>query len=79
MYSYPNYWDDLSRKLGFSVSSPVPATKETGDSNVALIIVGMRGAGKTHMSEAIASTLGLGLVDADQVRILIHFEFSFSY
>ncbi|KAI6130969.1 EPSP synthase-domain-containing protein [Pisolithus croceorrhizus] len=73
--TWPNWWDDLENKLGVKVegvelpkpakpahSSPAPKTPETIPS---ILLVGMRGSGKTYIGELAARALSLPLLDFD--------------
>ncbi|KAI6129330.1 EPSP synthase-domain-containing protein [Pisolithus croceorrhizus] len=73
--TWPNWWDDLENKLGVKVegvelpkpakpahTSPAPKTPETIPS---ILLVGMRGSGKTYIGELAARALSLPLLDFD--------------
>jgi len=66
--TYPEFWDDVVNKMGFDVagvSGPLapPWTEQT------LVVVGMRGAGKTTMSRVAAKHLGFECVDMDDEMV----------
>ncbi|CCM01245.1 uncharacterized protein FIBRA_03294 [Fibroporia radiculosa] len=74
--TWPNWWDDLVNKIGIDVegvelpvshsvaSASGPATEDTAAS---IIIIGMRGSGKTYIGQLSASVLGWQFLDADAV------------
>jgi pentafunctional AROM polypeptide len=66
--TYPEFWDDLKNKLHAEV---VAAAQEAGTGATAVrgkvVLVGMRGAGKTGLARAAGSALGLPAVDLDDV------------
>lgn len=68
--TWPGWWDTLYTQLGVklegrSPSSQKPASKATASNSI--VLVGMRGAGKTSLGEATATVLGLKFVDVDIV------------
>ncbi|DAZ95245.1 TPA: hypothetical protein N0F65_002357 [Lagenidium giganteum] len=71
--TYPEYWDDVQRKLGLQVAPVLEdATQanaadqaQEGQEAPALFVVGMRGAGKSSLAKAAAQTLGLTVLDMD--------------
>ncbi|GAA5985323.1 hypothetical protein JCM11641_005394 [Rhodosporidiobolus odoratus] len=76
--TWPSWWDDLSRKIGVQVvgveldNSPVASTsapipRHTTDASI--FILGMRGAGKTHIGRIGAAALGWPVLDADEMFI----------
>ncbi|KAF8528456.1 aromatic amino acid family biosynthesis-like protein [Hysterangium stoloniferum] len=72
--TWPNWWDDLHNKIGISiegvelqgqgVSGRVQLTRESAAS---VILIGMRGAGKTYVGGLAAATLDREFIDADVV------------
>ncbi|KAJ2663327.1 3-dehydroquinate dehydratase (3-dehydroquinase) [Coemansia sp. RSA 1200] len=74
--TWPQWWDVLARDLGAPTAGvdPAPAVhasgKDAGGSsagpgNASVVIIGMRGVGKTALGTAAAKALGLGFVDMD--------------
>ncbi|KAG8997108.1 3-dehydroquinate dehydratase (3-dehydroquinase) [Tulasnella sp. JGI-2019a] len=72
--TWPNWWDDLENKIGLSVegvelkSKPPSgiAGRYSYPSNASIVLIGMRGAGKTYIGDLAASTLGLEFIDVDE-------------
>ncbi|KAF7984960.1 hypothetical protein HWV62_9901 [Athelia sp. TMB] len=73
--TWPNWWDDLANKIGIDVEgvdlaaaepAPAPASADAGGS---IVLIGMRGSGKTFIGTLAAAVLGWAFVDADA-----HFE-----
>ncbi|KAG8683910.1 3-dehydroquinate dehydratase (3-dehydroquinase) [Ceratobasidium sp. 394] len=67
--TWPNWWDDLTNKIGIDVEGIElahngPAVAKY-DPEATIIIVGMRGAGKTHIGGIAAAALGWTFIDAD--------------
>ncbi|EIN05489.1 Pentafunctional AroM protein [Punctularia strigosozonata HHB-11173 SS5] len=74
--TWPNWWDDLQNKIGLQVEG-VDLAAETAHTSVAnsgtpspqpapsVVIIGMRGTGKTYIGELAAKTLGWPCIDAD--------------
>lgn len=70
--TWPNWWDDLENRLGVKVegvelpkpvkTNPAPKTPETIPS---ILLIGMRGSGKTYIGELAARALSLPLLDFD--------------
>ncbi|KAI0261231.1 aromatic amino acid family biosynthesis-like protein [Gloeopeniophorella convolvens] len=68
--TWPNWWDDLQNKIGLQVvgvevgqvADHAP-TKQ--DAAASVVIIGMRGSGKTFVGELAATTLGWSFIDAD--------------
>ncbi|ORE06034.1 Pentafunctional AroM protein [Rhizopus microsporus var. microsporus] len=80
--TWPTWWDDLERKLGVRLNgidlgarlankTTLGRNKPTSktDQSQSLVIVGMRGAGKTTLGQYAAKALGFNFIDVDQ-----HFE-----
>ncbi|TFK37120.1 Shikimate dehydrogenase [Crucibulum laeve] len=76
--TWPNWWDDLENKIGIkvegvdlaSISSEASASgTQNHDADASVVLIGMRGSGKTFVGEHAASALGWTCVDADT-----HFE-----
>eukprot|EP00668_Euglena_longa_P033180 GGOE01042710.1.p1 GENE.GGOE01042710.1~~GGOE01042710.1.p1 ORF type:complete len:1501 (+),score=423.57 GGOE01042710.1:568-4503(+) len=81
--TYPEFWDDLVRKMGIAVSSPPtelqrkralgsmehPPNKKARVSpdSASVVLIGMRGAGKTTLGTAAAKALGWRCIDLDDV------------
>ncbi|TRM59087.1 EPSP synthase-domain-containing protein [Schizophyllum amplum] len=71
--TWPNWWDDLNGKLGIHVEGvdlgwvqpPPPAAAGRGPSEKSVIIIGMRGSGKTHVGQLAGAALGWSFRDAD--------------
>ncbi|KAK7689594.1 hypothetical protein QCA50_007386 [Cerrena zonata] len=72
--TWPNWWDDLENKIGLKVegvdlaSIDVSAShsgSETPAEESSVVIIGMRGSGKTFIGELAATTLGWRFIDAD--------------
>ncbi|KAI0828504.1 aromatic amino acid family biosynthesis-like protein [Trametes gibbosa] len=72
--TWPNWWDDLENKIGLEVEGVelpflhdiASASRPTEDaSRASVVLIGMRGSGKTFIGELAASTLGWQFVDAD--------------
>lgn len=73
--TWPSWWDDLERKVGISLagvelpdvpvaSSSKPAIhRHSTDSSI--FVLGMRGAGKTHIGKVGGAALGWPILDAD--------------
>lgn len=74
--TWPSWWDDLSRKIGITISgvelsdSPVASTSQPiprHSTDASIFILGMRGAGKTHIGKIGAAALGWPVLDADDM------------
>ncbi|KAK4057879.1 hypothetical protein OIO90_001098 [Microbotryomycetes sp. JL221] len=74
--TWPSWWDDLSRKIGISVSgvelsdSPTASTSRPiprHSTDASIFVLGMRGAGKTHIGKIGAAALGWPVLDADDM------------
>nr|GAT58910.1 predicted protein [Mycena chlorophos] len=73
--TWPNWWDDLENKIGFSVqgvdlTSLNAASSASGitatEPSASILLIGMRGSGKTFTAQIAASTLSWTCLDADQ-------------
>uniref|UniRef100_A0A7S1NAR1 Pentafunctional AROM polypeptide n=1 Tax=Eutreptiella gymnastica TaxID=73025 RepID=A0A7S1NAR1_9EUGL len=76
--TYPAFWDDLRNVMGVSVaagpehSAPPPtaaaaAAAPAPDAAETVVLIGMRGAGKTTLGKAAAAALGRQFLDLDHV------------
>ncbi|KAF8880512.1 Shikimate dehydrogenase [Infundibulicybe gibba] len=72
--TWPNWWDDLENKIGLKVEGIDLASASTNasasgtsdqDASPSVILIGMRGSGKTFIGEQAASALGWTCLDAD--------------
>ncbi|KAH7912894.1 EPSP synthase-domain-containing protein [Hygrophoropsis aurantiaca] len=72
--TWPNWWDDLENKIGLKVEgvelqsaeSVASASGTTAhDASASVVIIGMRGSGKTHIGKLSAASLDWPFVDAD--------------
>ncbi|KAH9944655.1 aromatic amino acid family biosynthesis-like protein [Amylocystis lapponica] len=72
--TWPNWWDDLENKIGLKVEGVELPAAESGasasrpadaDAQASVIIIGMRGSGKTTIGELAASILDWHFIDAD--------------
>ncbi|KIJ49332.1 hypothetical protein M422DRAFT_27676 [Sphaerobolus stellatus SS14] len=67
------WWDDLHNKIGISVEgvdlekASGSGSQATHDPAASLFIIGMRGAGKSHIARLSGETLDWEIVDADSV------------
>ncbi|KAG7089760.1 hypothetical protein E1B28_011414 [Marasmius oreades] len=74
--TWPNWWDDLQNKIGIQVhgvelshTHSSASTNSKPGSDTSIILIGMRGSGKSFIGERAATSLGWTFVDADT-----HFE-----
>ncbi|KAG0164863.1 3-dehydroquinate dehydratase (3-dehydroquinase) [Apophysomyces sp. BC1034] len=83
--TWPTWWDDLEHKLGVRLNGIDQGMKQSQSSNIlgrarhtkssktdhgkSIVIIGMRGVGKTTLGQHAAKVLGFKFVDVDQ-----HFE-----
>ncbi|EIW69636.1 hypothetical protein TREMEDRAFT_44120 [Tremella mesenterica DSM 1558] len=74
--TWPNFWDDLSNKIGIHsdgvelVNHQASSSQSNGHvqpSDLPIFLIGMRGAGKTYIGQLAASTLLCPYIDADVV------------
>lgn len=75
--TWPSWWDDLERNIGIKSEGVELEAKPTTvvrrhSSDASILILGMRGAGKTHIGKIGAAALGWPVLDADAM-----FETSF--
>ncbi|KAH8078727.1 aromatic amino acid family biosynthesis-like protein [Cristinia sonorae] len=77
--TWPNWWDDLENKIGLQVEgveldhgSSSPSGQETTNSSASVVIVGMRGSGKSYIGQLAASALSWTFLDADPVFEIKH-------
>ncbi|KAF5381748.1 hypothetical protein D9615_005411 [Tricholomella constricta] len=72
--TWPNWWDDLENKIGLKVegvdlASIAPKASASGtrspDTSASVVVIGMRGSGKTFVGKAAASALSWTFLDAD--------------
>ncbi|EJD41005.1 Pentafunctional AroM protein [Auricularia subglabra TFB-10046 SS5] len=73
--TWPNWWDDLENKIGLKVegvdlqathAGPSNSTSETAEvKEKSVFVIGMRGAGKTHVGKLAAHALGKDWTFAD--------------
>ncbi|TFY56021.1 hypothetical protein EVG20_g9094, partial [Dentipellis fragilis] len=78
--TWPNWWDDLENKIGLKVegveltdASHASASKPTEQKDSAsVVIIGMRGSGKTHIGGLAATVLDWPFVDADEYFVKKH-------
>ncbi|KAI9451848.1 Pentafunctional AroM protein [Russula earlei] len=76
--TWPNWWDDLENKIGLKVEGvelhqAADHASTEKDAAPSVVIIGMRGSGKTFVGELASTTLGWSFVDAD-----VYFEQKFS-
>ncbi|KAL0064537.1 hypothetical protein AAF712_008482 [Marasmius tenuissimus] len=74
--TWPNWWDDLQNKIGVRVqgvelpqdahpSSSAKKSNVSSGSASSIIVVGMRGSGKSYIGSLAASSLNWSFIDAD--------------
>lgn len=73
--TWPNWWDDLENKIGLKVGgielpraeSSTTATSGTPSpaASASVILIGMRGSGKTHVGNIASAALSRQFIDAD--------------
>ncbi|CAJ0841439.1 6705_t:CDS:2 [Entrophospora sp. SA101] len=75
--TWPNWWDDLESKLGVKLvgvdlgpkqddNKTTTATTTANEKNKSIILIGMRGVGKTTMGQFAAKMLNYKFLDVDQ-------------
>jgi pentafunctional AROM polypeptide len=73
--TWPNFWDDLQNKIGIEFDGVEleahnqASTSGSSVHNSPVILIGMRGAGKTYIGQVAAEVLGGEYTDADDVFI----------
>ncbi|GAA6010072.1 hypothetical protein JCM11491_005854 [Sporobolomyces phaffii] len=86
--TWPSWWDDLARKIGINVvgveldDSPVASTSAPiprHSTDASIFVLGMRGAGKTHISRIGAAALGWPVLDADEMFVTEYGETAKEY
>ncbi|KAF7377655.1 Pentafunctional AROM polypeptide [Mycena sanguinolenta] len=74
--TWPNWWDDLENKIGINVQGiSLESVHSVGsasgtvsqDASASIVLIGMRGSGKTFTGHLAASTLSWPCIDADVV------------
>ncbi|KAF7369066.1 Pentafunctional AROM polypeptide [Mycena venus] len=74
--TWPNWWDDLENKIGLNVQGvQLGSINSVGsasgtvsqDASASIVLIGMRGSGKTFTGHLVASTLSWTCIDADTV------------
>ncbi|KAI0251026.1 EPSP synthase-domain-containing protein [Lactifluus subvellereus] len=68
--TWPNWWDDLENKIGLKVvgvelGQTADHASAKQDAAPSVLVIGMRGSGKTFVGELAAATLGWSFIDAD--------------
>lgn len=68
--TWPSWWDDLVNRIGIKtegveLQGPSVASTSKDTSDASIFILGMRGAGKTHIGKVGASALEWPVLDAD--------------
>jgi pentafunctional AROM polypeptide len=69
--TYPEYWDHLRLHLGATLASADshPEEEVLAPGSTHVILIGMRGAGKTTMGRELARRMGRAFVDMDDVAV----------
>ncbi|KAJ3811421.1 Shikimate dehydrogenase [Lentinula lateritia] len=75
--TWPNWWDDLQNKIGLEVKGVELSTPSVSFSSAPLspksvILIGMRGSGKTFIGDLAASALRWTFIDADNYFETVH-------
>ncbi|KAM0746384.1 Shikimate dehydrogenase [Meredithblackwellia eburnea MCA 4105] len=75
--TWPSWWDDLARKIGISIEGtelpevPVASSSKPvihrHSTDASILVLGMRGAGKTHIGKVGGAALGWPILDADSM------------
>ncbi|KAF8201152.1 Shikimate dehydrogenase [Mycena galopus ATCC 62051] len=74
--TWPNWWDDLENKIGINVQGVnLESVHSVGsasgtvsqDASASIVLIGMRGSGKTFTGQLVSSTLSWTCIDADAV------------
>jgi pentafunctional AROM polypeptide len=73
--TWPNWWDDLENKIGLKVGGiELPRAESSTDAtsgtpspaaSASVILIGMRGSGKTHVGTLASTALSRRFIDAD--------------
>ncbi|THH32189.1 hypothetical protein EUX98_g1984 [Antrodiella citrinella] len=71
--TWPNWWDDLVNKIGLdvegveleTVESASPSGDNIAKNSASVVLIGMRGSGKSYIGKLAASALSWTFVDAD--------------
>jgi pentafunctional AROM polypeptide len=69
--TWPSWWDDLSNSIGIKMDgielapSASTSTSAPRTQDASIFLLGMRGAGKTHLGKIGAASLGWPVLDAD--------------
>ncbi|KAF9561251.1 Shikimate dehydrogenase [Agrocybe pediades] len=73
--TWPNWWDDLENKIGIKVegvqleaasSDSSASGTRTHEPNASVVLIGMRGTGKSYIGNLAAAALAWPCVDADE-------------
>ncbi|KAJ1965812.1 3-dehydroquinate dehydratase (3-dehydroquinase) [Dipsacomyces acuminosporus] len=71
--TWPQWWDVLARDLGAPIAGSDPAPLKAAESKptnasaaASVVVIGMRGVGKSTLGKAAAQALGLEFVDMDE-------------
>lgn len=74
--TWPNFWDDLQNKIGVEFdgveldqSKQASTSGTSGVRDTPVLLIGMRGAGKSYIGQLAAEVLGSEHVDADEVFV----------
>lgn len=73
--TWPNFWDDLQNKIGIQFDGveidthKQASTSGTSGHDSPVLLIGMRGAGKTYIGQIAAECLGGEYTDADDVFV----------
>ncbi|KAF9240000.1 EPSP synthase-domain-containing protein [Melanogaster broomeanus] len=83
--TWPNWWDDLENKIGIkaegveiphshpaSAATPSPSKPLSPSTTPSILLVGMRGSGKSHIGVLTSRTLSLPLLDFDDHFASLH-------
>ncbi|KLO15168.1 Pentafunctional AroM protein [Schizopora paradoxa] len=79
--TWPNWWDDLENKIGLKVAGVelatssaqgVPSPVSSAKDSASVVLIGMRGSGKTFVGSLAARSLDFSFVDADAHFEIIH-------
>ncbi|KAF9465912.1 Shikimate dehydrogenase [Collybia nuda] len=79
--TWPNWWDDLENKIGLKVegvdlASVTPKASASGtnsyNTDASILLIGMRGSGKTFVGNLAAATLSWTCLDADAYFEEVH-------